>query len=89
MGYTFPPFRLQPPIAVPIAWFGFISRLPRSLPTASLSGPERHLGFTLGCRLATTMGRIEFVNLRTSSSPPVALHALSRDAVTFSYEVQT
>ena len=32
----------------------------------------------LSRRLATTTGRIEFVILRTSGSPPVALHPLSR-----------
>jgi hypothetical protein len=32
----------------------------------------------LASRLATTTGRIEFVILRTSHSPPVALHPLSR-----------
>ena len=32
----------------------------------------------LPSRLATTAGRIEFVILRTSRSPPVALHPLSR-----------
>ncbi len=41
--------------------------------------PWRLLGFAyLGRRLATTTGRIEFVILRTSCSPPVALHPASR-----------
>ena len=31
-----------------------------------------------GCRLATTLSRIEFVILRTGCSPPVALHDVSR-----------
>ena len=30
-----------------------------------------------GCRLATSTGRIEFAYLRTSRSPPVALHLVS------------
>ncbi len=52
--------------------------LPHGLPTVSLSGPWRQLGFTIRWRLATTTSRIEFVILRTSLSPPVALHPLSR-----------
>jgi hypothetical protein len=52
--------------------------LPHGLPTVSLSGPWRRLGFTIHWRLATATSRIEFVILRTSLSPPVALHPLSR-----------
>ena len=56
-----------------------IQGLPRGLPTASR---PRDLSVVwaspLGCRLTTTTGRIEFVILRTGSSPPVALHLLSR-----------
>src|SRR5262245_60390757 len=33
----------------------------------------------IGCGLATTTGRIEFVILRTDGSLPVALHLLSRE----------
>ena len=53
--------------------------LPRGLPTASLPRDQSVIWASpLGCRLATTAGRIEFVILRTSRSPPVALHPLSR-----------
>jgi len=78
MRQTFPPFRLQPPVAASETWFGFLSEL-----TARSADriPRDHgvLGFPLARRLAATTGRIEFVIiLRTSSSPPVALHPLSR-----------
>jgi hypothetical protein len=53
--------------------------LPRGLPTASLSrDPSVTWASPFAGRLATTTGRIEFVILRTSRSPPVALHPLSR-----------
>src|ERR1039457_2965035 len=76
---TFRPFRLQPPAVASGRWFGFfpeltarfINRIPfrdRSVVWAS----------PLASRLAATTGRIEFVILRTSRSPPVALHLLSR-----------
>jgi hypothetical protein len=80
MHRIFPPFRLQPPDVVSEAWFGFGSEpTARSADRIPISGPERHLGFPLARRLATTSGRIEFVIiLRTSSSPLVALHPLSR-----------
>ena len=53
--------------------------LPRGLPTASLPRDQSVVWaspFTR--RLAATTGRIEFVILRTSRSPPIALHPLSR-----------
>jgi len=79
MHQIFPPFRLQPPDVVSEVRFGFGSEpTARSADRIPFSGPERHLGFPLARRLATTTGRIEFVILRTSSSPPVALHLLSR-----------
>ena len=66
---------LSPPV------LGLVSNrsLPRDLATASLT---RDLSVTWASpsssRLATTTGRIEFVILRTSHSPPDALHPLSR-----------
>jgi hypothetical protein len=75
----FPPFRLQPPVVASGTWFGFGSEpTAQSADCIPSSGPERRLGFPLARRLATTTGRIKFVILRTSSSPPVALHPLSR-----------
>jgi len=38
-----------------------------------------HPGFTIASRLAPVTGRIGFVFLRISGSPPVALHLLSRE----------
>ena len=38
-----------------------------------------HPGFTIASRLAPVTGRIGFVFLRISGSPPVALHPLSRE----------
>ena len=81
---TFRPFRLQPPLAAPEAWFVFLRQgLPRA---SSLARPHRDRrdhsvtwASPLGSRLATTTGRIEFVILRTGRSPPVALHLLSRE----------
>ena len=43
----------------------------------------------LASRLAAATGRIEFVILRTGSSPPVAPHPALRDAVTFRYKACT
>src|SRR5574340_1200928 len=76
---AFRPFRLQPPAAVSGFWFGFVpeptarsaDRIPFGDPGVTWASP-----FPSG--LATTTGRIEFVILRTSRSPPVALHPLSR-----------
>jgi hypothetical protein len=77
---TFRPFRLQPPLVAPEAvvcfWSsrltaGSVSRRPFPRGTSvSWASP-----FT--CGLATTTGRIEFVILRTSHSPPVAPHPVS------------
>ena len=53
--------------------------LPRSRSTASLSGDHSVTWASpFPSKLAATTGRIEFVILRTSHSPPVALHPLSR-----------
>ena len=65
---------LSPPGLV---WFRPES-LPRGLLTASLRDHGVIWASPLASRLATTTGRIEFVILRTSHSPPVALHPLSR-----------
>ena len=75
---TFQPFRLQPPLVVP----GSICLRP-GLTAFYLVHPvcrERTASWTspFASRLATTTGRIEFVILRTSRSPPVALHPASR-----------
>ena len=79
MHRIFPPFHLQPPVVASGSWSGFVPEpTARSGNRIPFSGPGRHLGFTLPSRLATTTGRIEFVILRTSGSPPVALHPLSR-----------
>src|SRR3990172_10258618 len=79
MDQTFRPFRLQPPVVVSRASSGFA----RELTARSRDRiPFEDLGVTwaspLSSRLATTTGRIEFVILRTSRSPPAALHPLSR-----------
>ena len=73
MYQTFRPFRLQPPVSSRLVWF--LTLTPQRA-RASPSG--KVLGLRLPSRLATTTGRIEFVILRTSRSPPVALHPLSR-----------
>jgi hypothetical protein len=83
MRANFRPFRLQAPVIALGTWSAFATEayrefwscgpgLPRS------SGSERQLGFTIRGRLATIKGRIEFVILRTSRSPPVALHPAFR-----------
>ena len=41
----------------------------------------------MNSRLVAAPRRIEFVSLRTDSSPRVALHLASSDAVTFGYGV--
>ena len=77
---TFRPFCLQTPYAVPvIIWDSFTGLTveilcrrnrvlaDRAYPASPFSG-----------RLATATGRIEFVNLRTGRSPPVALHPASQ-----------
>ena len=50
---------------------GLVDRIPFGDHSVTWASP-------LPSRLATTTGRIEFVILRTSRSPPVALHPLSR-----------
>jgi hypothetical protein len=74
----FRPFRLQPPLAVP----GSVCFAP-GLTAFCLDDPvcrDRAASWAspLASRLTTTTGRIEFVILRTSRSPPVALHPLSQ-----------
>ena len=79
MYQTFRPFRLQPPVAVS----RFRSDFDPELTARSADRiPCGDLGVVwvspLPRRLTTTTGRNEFVILRTSRSPPVALHPLSR-----------
>ena len=79
MYQTFRPFRLQPPVAA--SGLGLVSSrsLPRGLRDRIPFGDHSVTWASpLPSRLATTTGRIEFVILRTSRSPPVALHPLSR-----------
>ena len=76
---TFQPFCLQPLVVAPGTWSGFdpeltaqpFGRIPFGDPGVTWASP-------LPSGLATTTSRIEFVILRTSRSPPVALHPLSR-----------
>src|SRR5208337_4778510 len=79
MYQTFRPFRLQPPAAVSGFWFGLFPELTaRSIDRIPFEDYIVTWASPFPSRLATTAGRIEFVNLRTSRSPPVALHPLSR-----------
>jgi len=76
---TFRPFRLQPPVAASGSWFGFFPELTaRSADRIPFEDHGVTWASPLPSRLATTTGRIEFVILRTSRSPPVALHPPSR-----------
>src|SRR3990167_5920494 len=74
MHLAFLPFRLQPPIApyhrfstLPLSLIGFLLPFFSSKVWAS----------PFPSRLTVTIGRIEFVVLRTSFSPPVAPHHTS------------
>ncbi len=79
MYQTFRPFRLQPPVAASGAWFGFPPELTaRSADRIPCEDHSVTWASPFPSRLATTTGRIEFVILRTSRSPSVALHPLSR-----------
>lgn len=79
MYQTFRPFRLQPPVAASRAWSGLARELTaRSADRIPFEDHSVSWASPLPSRLATTTGRIEFVILRTSRSPPVALHPLSR-----------
>src|SRR3989337_192881 len=75
MPLPFLPFRLQPPIApyhrfstLPLSLIGFLLPFFSSKVWAS----------PFPSRLTVTIGRIEFVVLRTSFSPPVAPHHTSQ-----------
>jgi hypothetical protein len=80
----FRPFRLQSPSVAPTAWPVFHSRTYRRnrseerVPPTEQGNAGVSWASPLGCRLAATIGRIEFVILRTSRSPPDALHLPSR-----------
>jgi hypothetical protein len=80
----FQPFRLQSPSVAPTAWPVFHSRTYRRnrfderVPPTKQGSAGVSWASPLGCRLAATIGRIEFVSLRTSRSPPDALHLPSR-----------
>jgi hypothetical protein len=84
MHRIFRPFRLQSPSVAPTAWPVFHSRTYRRSHSSERHPPTKqgNAGVSwaspLGCRLAATIGRIEFVILRTSRSPPDALHLPSR-----------
>jgi hypothetical protein len=79
MDQTFRPFRLQPPVAASRAWSGFARELTaRSIDRIPFGDLGVLWASPFPSRLAATTGRIEFVILRTSRSPPVALHPLSR-----------
>ena len=79
---TFRPFRLQPPDVVKGNESGFVALPYRTAPRAVAVSPRPRRviwASPLHSRLATTPGRIEFVIiLRTSRSPPIALHPASR-----------
>jgi len=57
---------------------GFSAEAYRTSRLVSLSGTRASWASPLPSRLATSTGRIEFVNLWTSSSSPIALHLASR-----------
>jgi hypothetical protein len=78
---TVRPFRLQPPDVVKGNVSGFIALPYRTaIGAVAISPRPRRVIWAspLAGWLATTPGRIEFVILRTSRSPPVALHLASR-----------
>jgi hypothetical protein len=84
---TFRPFRLQPPLAVPMQFLEFLSSgLPSShrLAMRRVLSDRASWASPLSSRLATATGRIEFAVaehfqplLRTGRSPPVAPHPAS------------
>ena len=74
---------LNHPLAAPESWSGCVLRAYRvSSPVGRCTpvpvGRSVIWASPLGCRLAAASGRIRFVILRTSRSPPVALHPASR-----------
>ena len=81
---TFRPFRLQSPSVAPTAWPVFHSRTYRRNRSEERVPPTKQGSAGVSwaspwdCWLAATKGRIEFVILRTSRSPPDALHLPSR-----------
>lgn len=77
---TFPPFRLQPLVAVPGPQSASLPGTHRvAFRPHPFRGHRRQLGFVLSRGSATTTSRIEFDSyLRTDVSPPVALHLPSR-----------
>mgnify|MGYP003338365769 CR=1 FL=1 len=81
---TFRPFRLQSPSVAPTAWPVFHSRTYRRnrseerVPPTEQGSAGVSWASPWDCWLAATKGRIEFVILRTSRSPPDALHLPSR-----------
>jgi hypothetical protein len=77
----FRPFRLQPPDVVKGNASGLVALPYRTTQGAVAVSPRPRRviwASPLASWLATTPGRIEFVILRTSRSPPVALHPASR-----------
>jgi hypothetical protein len=69
------------PLSSPESWSGFHLRDLPSVPSHNgpcPRGPSVTWASPLASRLATTRSRIEFVILRTSRSPPVAPHPVSR-----------
>ena len=81
---TFRPFRLQSPSVAPTAWPVFHSRTYRRnrseerVPPTGQGSAGVSWASPWDCWLAATKGRIKFVILRTSRSPPDALHLPSR-----------
>ena len=77
---TFRPFCLQPPYAVPVRIWIFCTGLTVEILCRRnrVLADRAYQASPLTSRLATATGRIEFVNLRTGRSPPVALHPASR-----------
>jgi hypothetical protein len=81
---TFRPFRLQPPLVVPGTGLVSFQRAYRRVSAVCVTHPLSRVPHGVSwaspfpSRLATTTGRIEFVMLRTSRSPPVASHPASR-----------
>ena len=79
---TFWPFHLQPPLVVPgpglVSSRGLTAAAPLSCTHSCRVAHSVNWASPFPSRLATTTGRIEFVILWTSRSPPVALHPASR-----------